>query len=373
MGQHATYQRHAWEATYSVDFTLEEVRRRCRTLADVLVARRWNCLVAYDTRFLGAHFARDCARQLQAAGVATTLAAAAVPYPALELVLEQKRADCVLLISAGNLPYWQNGMIVLAPAGVNGVIEPAADAPVLVDTSFPSADRVEMATIDLRPPYLEYLRSAIDIELIRRSPLTVFVDLMAGSASGMVPLVFGEGSQAKAIEINREPDALFGRQVPHPADSALQRLRKLVKESNSHFGAALSADGRAINVVDNQGDLVRHYELALLLGQYMVRQYRQRGLIVIPALPLELADAVRQWEARVGMSVEQVADPAVRIAEITARDRSSLLAGITAGGELTLGRCSASPDATLAVLALAEAAARGGARLHDLIHKAMGA
>jgi phosphomannomutase len=367
MGQQPI-QRYSWEAIYAVDFTLESVRRRCRTLAEALAARRWSCLVAFDTRFLGAQFAIDCARLLQSGGVNVTFSGLPSPYPAVALALDQRRADSALIVSAGNRPYWQNGLIVLAPAADAALIEPAPASPPAIDIGFPPAEGNELATVDLRQLYIEHLRTAIDVELIRRSPLTMFADLMTGSAGGIIPAVLGDGAQAKAIEINREPDALFLRQAPQPTDAGLQRLRKLVKESNSHFGAAISADGRALSIVDNHGELVPPYRTALLLAQYMARQYRQRGAIVIPNMPAERAEELRQWEERTGLKIEQAPDPAARITEIVARDRTALLAGVTATGELTLGRLGAGPDGTLVALALAECAARSGERLHDLLN-----
>ena len=59
-------------------------------------------------------------------------------------------------------------------------------------------------------------------------------------------------------------------------------MRKLVKESDSHCGVALSADGRAIVTVDNTGELVAPGELALFLAGYLARQYRQKGAVVVP-------------------------------------------------------------------------------------------
>src|SRR5262249_17462559 len=144
-------------------------------------------------------------------------------------------------------------------------------------------DASDSTQVDLRAPYLEMLRDSVDMDLVHRATLTVFVDPMNGATSGYIPAALGDGGQTKAIEINREIDPLFGRQAPQPAEAGLNRLRKLVKESDSHLGVALSADGRAISVADNVGEIVPMLDLTLLLAQYLQRQYRQRGAIVAPA------------------------------------------------------------------------------------------
>jgi phosphomannomutase len=375
MAQRRIVRQH-WEGIFAADFTLDGVRRRCRRLGEVLRAKRWSCLVAHDTRFMAGQFARFAFRELEAQGVQVSFCPTPVPYPAVELALEQRRADAVLLISAGNRPFWYCGLSVLTPPvdwppldeGAPGV---AAHDP---QSLFPPPilDSTEQTQVDLRTPYLEELRNAADVELIRRATLTVFVDPMNGTTSGYIPAAIGEGGQTKAIEINRETDPLFGRQPPQPTEAGLNRLRKLVKESDSHLGVAISADGRAISVADNSGEIVAPVDLAQLLAYHLNRQYRQRGLIVAPQPPDGAGEpaGLRAWETASGLKIELAADPAGRVTELLAQDRNSLLVGVTANGEVTLGRYGASPDATLVGLLLIEIAARQGHRLRALVEEA---
>jgi len=274
-------------------------------------------------------------------------------------------------VSAGNRPFWYNGMIVLSPREVallDGAPANTAEQPAIPFPP-PALEASDRTQVDLRMPYLEMLRDAADIDLVRRTTLTVFVDPMNGATSGYIPAALGEGGQTKAIEINREVDPLFGRQPPQPLETGLNRLRKLVKESDSHLGIALSADGRAIGVADNAGEMVSLLDLTLLLAQYLSRQYRQRGVIVAP-IPEGVPDpaaSLRLWEDAFGMKVELSSDPAARIAELLNQDRNSLLVGTTTAGEVTLGRYGAAPDATLVALVLIESVARAGVRLRALL------
>jgi phosphomannomutase len=131
---------------------------------------------------------------------------------------------------------------------------------------------------------------------------------------------------------------------------------------------ALSADGRALGVADNIGEIVPPLDITLLLAHYLHRQYRQRGAIIAPASESAPdAERLRAWEDAVGLKVELAADPATRIAELLSQDRNSLLVGTTATGEITLGRYSASPDATLAALIVLECVARANVRLRALL------
>src|SRR5262249_31920249 len=215
--------------------------------------------IAHDTRFMAPQFARYAYRSLEIQGVTVSFCPTPAPFPAVELSLEQKRADAALIISAGNRPFWDNGMIVLAPLADRPLLAggaplaggprvgggPLAPAGAEPPIPFPPTqlDNNDRTQVDLRGPYLETLRAAVDIELIRRATLTVFVDPMNGTTSGYIPAAIGEGGQTKAIEINRETDPLFGRQSPHPAEAGPNRLRKLVKESGLPLGAGRPAHG----------------------------------------------------------------------------------------------------------------------------------
>jgi phosphomannomutase len=378
MSQRPRLHRHHWEGVYTLDFTLDGVRRRCRWLSEALAARKWSCLVAHDTRFMAGQFARYAYRSLESHGIQVSFCPTPAPFPAIELALDQRRADTALIVSAGNQPFWYNGLIVLAPPADRQLLEggplvPDGPEPPLAFPP-PPIDDSPRVQLDLRTPYLETLRGAIDMELVRRAPLTVFVDPMNGTTSGYIPAALGEGGQTKAIEINRETDPLFGRQSPQPTEAGLNRLRKLVKESDSHLGVAISADGRAISVTDNMGEIVPLLDLALLLAQYVGRQGRQRGTVVVPQTADlgERAANLRAWEEASGLKIEPASDPAARIAELLNQDRNSLVVGATAQGELTLGRYGISPDGTLVALLLIELVARFSSRLRTLIEEVKG-
>ncbi len=359
----------AWEAIYTVDFTLEQVRRRATRLGQGLAERGLSCLVAYDTRFMGSLFAREAAAILQSQGVRTNIAAGPTPLPALHHALEQRRAETALYISAARRPYFYNGLLLLGEQLHGLSLEPAelgADLPAFPPPGELPADQLS----DMRGPYLEALRSIVDLELVRRTSLTIFVDVMNGTTAGIFPALLSEGGQTRAIEINREPDPLFGRVPPAPAESSLTRLKKLVRESDSHLGLALAADGTALAVVDKQGEQLDPSETALLLAAYLARQQRQRGTVVIanpaPGTPLAGLPRLTAWEEATGLRAECLADPTARFAELSGTERS-LLIGATASGEIIIGRYATYPDAVLAGLLCVELVARNSGNLRTLI------
>jgi phosphomannomutase len=204
--------------------------------------------------------------------------------------------------------------------------------------------------------------------------LTIFIDPMNGTTAGYFPSLIVENGQTRAIEINKELDPLFGRLTPLPAEAGLTRMRKLVRESDSHLGLAFSADGTALGVVDKNGEQLELLEMALLLGTYLVRQHRQRGVIVAPPPspngPLAAAaQRIAGWEEALGVKVELASDPGSRMKELLAAERPGLLLGCTTDGEIVLGRYGHCPDGLLGGVLFAEMVARNNGNLRDLIDR----
>ncbi len=368
-----------WEGIYTVDFTLEQMRRRCSRLGVDLLARGWDCLIAHDTRFMSNLFARDVYRQLDSQGVPVYLfSATPAPLPSIRFALEEQRARCALVVSARNRPYWFNGLVFLYPDIADIPLQPDGEISG-TGFEFPQLDDIGggIHIQNLRDPYLAALQSHIDVEMIRRSALTIFADPIHGTTAGYLPAIITESGQARAIEINRDPDPLFGRNTPLPAEASLARMRKLVRESDSHLGLAFSADGTALSVVDKNGDRLEHLEVALLLAAYLMRQYRQKGIVIVPppAADSPLSQSlvgIQRWEDATGIHVELSNDAKTRINEVLAQDRSNLLIGCTAEGEIIQGQDRAYPDALRAGLLIIELAARNGGNLRSLLDELRG-
>lgn len=350
----------AWEAAYTAELTLDQLRRRAATVGAVLASQRARCLIAFDTRFLANLFAQTISSDLAAKGVSVALADAPAPLPAIHHALDRKQADCALYVSARNRPYYVGGLILIADDKSGLGLNPSAEP--LPPVEFPPLTP-PATTIDLRAPYLDALRNIIDLDAIRRLPMTFFIDAMAGTTAGMATALLGEGGQTRAIEINRDPDPLFARGAPQPFEASLNRLRKLVRESDSHLGLAIAGDGTALAVVDPSGEVLDPFEVSLLLSSHLAMHHRQRGLVIAPPpapqSPLRVHPKhLTAWQESTGMKLELVSDG-------LHLERQPVVA-MAANGEVALSRWSSCPDGLLAGLFLCEAAARSNGGLHAL-------
>lgn len=343
------------QGTLAVDLTLEQLRRAAAGLIPQLRAAGLRCVVGYDTRFMANLFAARLAADLVTAGIPTTLSTAALPLPALFEALADEQADCALYVSAGNAAYYESGLQLIGAHDSGLSLQADADAAAAV---FPTP--VDGVLLDLRPAYLDTLRERIDLDLIRRTALTFFVDTMGGSSAGLICGLFGDGSTARAIEINRDADAWFGRAAPQPTQQPLQRLRKLVRESDSRFGVAISGDGTALALIDDQGSNVAPHDVALLIAGYLARQHRQRGSVVLPHQAAGSVRSAAGWEQASALTIEFAADP------LSDAPAHALIAA-AADGSIRIGRQSDVADGVLATLLLAELLARTGSGLTQLL------
>jgi phosphomannomutase len=369
-----------WEGIIAETFTLEQVRQRCTALGGMLAQQGWSCLVAYDNRFMSDLFARDLYHVLQSHHIEVKLASLAPPLSAVHNALNQRIADCALVVCAGNKPYWYNGLILLQPDTVAFDLHADPHTPTHYQIPFPEIDEsgvrgeppATITTVDVRTLYLDMLRQYVDVGLIQRATMTIFVDPMHGTTSGYIPTIIGDECQTMAIEINRETDPLFNKVTPLPSANNLNRLRKLVRESDSHLGLAFSADGTALRVVDKNGEHLDHLEIALLLAAYLSQQYRQKGLVIVPRAMADkeiTLTGLETWQNTHGIKLELTANPVQRIATLLSEEPESLLVGCTAEGKLIFGHYNHYPDALLAGLFITELIARNGGNLLALLTK----
>ncbi len=371
-----------WKGVFAAEFTLEQVHQRCSSLCNLLQERNASCLVAYDTRFMSDLFAHHIYRYLEQQGVGVHIASMPVPLPSLYHALQREQANYALVVSARNKPYWYNGLVLLKPDFTDRLHLPedhttqadmqsiAADFPYPSGITVQETSLISTSSLDLRKPYLDMLRSHVDMNIIRRVTMTIFADPMHGTTAGYLPAIIGDETQTMAIEINRETDPLFSKCIPLPCGAPLTRLRKLVRESDSHIGFAFSADGTALGVVEKNGEQLNHLEITLMLASYLSVQYRQKGLVVAPlsaAHESVTANGLEDWQHSTGLKLELSAKPDERLAEIFTQAHSNLLVGCTDDGEIVLGQYSLYPDALLAGLFMIELVARNGGRLRALL------
>jgi phosphomannomutase len=117
---------------------------------------------------------------------------------------------------------------------------------------------------------------------IARGQLTVFADVMHGSAAGGLSRLLGEGA---VHELHRQADPLFGGNPPEPLPQYLQELLQTVKNypatgDGIKVGLVFDGDSDRIAAVDGQGQFLSSQILIPILIDHLKARRGYSGEVV---------------------------------------------------------------------------------------------
>ncbi|NLA58730.1 MAG: phosphoglucomutase/phosphomannomutase family protein [Firmicutes bacterium] len=272
-----------WRGIIADDFTFANVRRVGRAVAWYLreLDVQQGVVIGYDTRFLSSRCAREIAGVIQQDGIPVYLAHQAVVTPALSFAAARLKMDLGIMVTASHNPPEYNGIKIKAGDGgpadqevINRIQELLPDSAPSMTTSSPG-----LAEIDLDGIYLDGVRQQVKWSYVSDSGLTVVVDSMHGAGAGYLETLLGERG-VKVIAIRKEINPSFGGTSPEPIAANLKPLAAAVRRYRADLGLALDGDGDRLGVVDHLGNYVDAHRVFLLLLTHLVRNRKQRGIVV---------------------------------------------------------------------------------------------
>lgn len=133
--------------------------------------------------------------------------------------------------------------------------------------------------IDLTPPYLQFLKSFVNLEAIKEAPLKVIVDSMYGAGKDYTAQVL-KGGKCRIITIRGEENPSFGGINPEPILKNLKALIDKIKEEKADVGLATDGDGDRLGVMDSEGNFVNPHQVLSLLTLHLIESRGWSGGIV---------------------------------------------------------------------------------------------
>jgi len=374
-----------WRAIIADTFTFANVARAAAGLAAYLRApdRRRNLIyidwgaeyrgveqgvvIGYDTRFLSAEFAAHAACTLADAEVPVVLSDRFIPTPALSLAVVDRRAAIGAVLTSSHNPPEYNGLKIKAsyggsaPASVTDEIE--ARLPDRPPT--PRTDPEELEHVDLTTPYLDRIRSLVDVDRLTASPVHVVVDSMFGSAQGLVVQLLAEHG-VDATQIRGTRDVLFGGVKPEPLEENVTPLRDAIGAlRGTHerlIGVVTDGDGDRISAMDERGRFIDAHRTYALILRYLVEERGLTGPIVVS---FNLSDMIRKMAEAYGLEVTEIPIGFKHAAEHIVK-RDILIAGEESGSLAIRGHIP-ERDGVLCSLLLTELVASTGSSPSELI------
>ena len=295
-----------WRAVIADGYTyanLETVSRATAAWVKEQTDGDGSVVLAHDTRFQGADFARHSARVFASAGVRVQLSEGFATTPAASWATSSRGATAGVVITASHNPPAYNGFKIKAhfggPASPQMIAEVEAEIGRLSD-GFELReydDLVEEGLIEtfaLQAAYTRLLRQRLDVEAIKEGGVKVAYDAMYGAGQGVVTELLGK---PRVVELGHEVNPGMHGQAPEPIERNLDGLLKAVVDNNCAVGLATDGDADRIGLVDEEGTFVDSHSILALLVKYL---HEERGSPATSSRRSRRRTCSTRWARRTG-------------------------------------------------------------------------
>jgi alpha-D-glucose phosphate-specific phosphoglucomutase len=279
-----------WRGVIGENFTFDNVRVVTQAIADYVKSesrgRRIRMIVGYDTRFLSRDFAQESAAVLRANRITTSITDRPTPTPAISLAAKQHKLSGGIMITASHNPARYNGVKFKAPYGGSATSSIVDEIERRLYQKKPkTADYKEeeaagrINKINIVPEYLRFLRSYVDMKLIKKRRLKVAVDPMYGVTNGYLKNMLSKAG-CDACVIHDYPDPSFGKINPEPIESNLKDLMAYTKKGRFDIGIAIDGDGDRVGAAGPDGKVISTHKIFCLLLLHFIENRRQTGSVI---------------------------------------------------------------------------------------------
>lgn len=323
-----------WRAIIALDYTVYNVGRVSKGLADWLLARNKQpvVVVGHDCRFGGNLFTETTAKVLCANGVKVLLAKGFISTPMISLgVLKLKANQGVVITASHNPPSYNGYKLKGAHGGPSSPKDIAAvEALIPAEVDMPTqplslwAEKGLLEYINLEDLYIDYLKEKFDFAVLAKSPFKMAYDAMYGAGQNVVRRLL-----PGAVLLHCDDNPGFHGQAPEPLDKNLKELSRTVATTPEiKIGLATDGDADRIGLYNGDGDFVDAHNIILLLIHYLHKYKGMTGKVVIA---FSVTDRVKKLCEHYGLPIEVTAIGFKYISEIMVHE-DVLVGGEESGG-----------------------------------------
>jgi alpha-D-glucose phosphate-specific phosphoglucomutase len=373
---HIKFGTSGWRGIFCEDFTLNNVRAVTQAIADHLTQNgiaKQGVVVGYDSRFMGADFARQAACVMAGAGIKTFLCQRDTPTPVIAHELLRRQASGAINFTASHNPYNYNGIKFSPSWGGPALPETTQDIEtranqlvaknILCDIDLNTAvESGLLEEIDPREEYFKTLRTFIDFDAIVASGLKIAINPLFGAGRGYLDRILEEVG-VRVAKINDYLDPYFGGEPPEPAEAHIEDFINLIKLDDT-IGLGLATDGDAdrFGIIDSDGSFIEPNYILALLFDYMIRRKGLKGDAARSVATSQLIDNVAKYH---GVKVLETPVGFKYIGEYISQDK--ILIGGEESAGLTIKGHVPEKDGILACLLVAEMVAVERCSLQELL------
>ncbi len=259
-----------WRAVIGDNYNFNNLRILAQATADY-IGKGKKIVIGFDTRFMSGKFAQVVAEVLSNNAIKTVLSDRPVPTPALSLAVKQMKADLGIMITASHNPAEYNGFKIKMPSGGAAPVEVTKEIENLLDENTPaenSEKAVPIEKMDLTKGYVKFIRSYVELKIIKSKKFKVLVDAMYGSGDSFIGEIL-KGTNIKVEFMRNTINPSFGGSRPEPVEDNLSELKARVKKEKFDLGIALDGDADRIAAVAPGGVFIHPQKILGLLALHL--------------------------------------------------------------------------------------------------------
>jgi len=276
-----------WRAVIGKDFTFSNVRILSQAIADHFKKEKDpTFVIGYDWRSLSEKYAESVAEVLTANGIKVLLSDKAVPTPLVSLAIKNKKLTGGVAITASHNPPIYNGIKIKASYASS------ADESITQSVeSFIGKNEVKSISIkeglssgilkmaDLKPDYMKFISSYIDIKTLKKAKLNVLVDCMHGVGDGYIKELLKD-TDIKITQMRTGRDPLFGGVNPEPIPKNLNAVFNKMKKTEYDIAIVNDGDADRVAAVMPGGVYINAGQIMALLLLHFVEDKKWSGEVV---------------------------------------------------------------------------------------------
>jgi phosphomannomutase len=282
-----------WRAVIAEDFTFQNVRYCAHGVAAYLkeagLAER-GLVIGYDTRFASERFAAATAEVVAAHGIKVYLSPDPAPTPVISYAVTAHRAGGGIVITASHNPGEYNGFKFKDEHGSSAPDEITARIVANLETAWKSGEVEHLPLAEARKKGLVVMT---DLKAVYMEQISRLVDLPRLRNAGLDIVIdpmygAGHGYLAGALaggttacrEIHAERNPLFPGLHPEPIMPHLSELADAVRERRAAVGLATDGDADRNGIMDEHGNFINQLQVYALLALYLLEVRGERGALV---------------------------------------------------------------------------------------------
>lgn len=348
-----------WRAVIGDTFTFANVRILTQAVCDYihndLKDSNKEIVIGYDTRFLSDKFAASAAEVFAANGIKVLLSKDPVPTPVVSYATRYRKLCLGIVITASHNPPEFNGYKIKdsrggsADASVTKRVEELLDLnPVRTISLKEAIKNGSVNIVNLEDEYIKFIRSYLDMKLLRNARFNILQDVMYGSGNGILAKIL-RGTKLKLSLLHDEINPSFGGRRPEPVKDNLSEIISRMENEKFHIGLVLDGDADRIAAIEPGGAFIHPQQILVLLLLHLKEDRKWDGGVVKTIAGTTMIDKVAK---KLGVKLYETPVGFKYISSLM--EKENILVGGEEAGGMGFKNYIPERDGTLAGLLLTE-------------------